>query len=169
MVRFLRLRHDRPRLAMRKYAILSDKARVNTRLQPEGHRRREEIPDNGITQVLRPDEDRSEGVYSRLLGLDSTNLFDNGFRLMSQFGIKTLILTHGLRSCHVFHGHAVSGFFQSVTGWLSTLCASWSHNDALINIDSDEQDFDIHRLRLLPADGTDVVLCGFINKPHWKN
>ena len=70
----------------------------------------------------------------RLLGLDSTNHFDNGFGLMSQFGIKTLILTHGLRGCHVFHGHAVSekwgtmnsGIFQTEKGESAFLAAYYA-------------------------------------------
>ena len=43
-----------------------------------------------------------------LLGLTSPNLFDNGFELMKRYQIKTLILTHGTRGCHVFHGNAIS-------------------------------------------------------------
>jgi len=44
----------------------------------------------------------------RLQGLKSQHTFDEGFEMMSLFGIKTLILTHGTRGCHVFHGRAVS-------------------------------------------------------------
>lgn len=47
-------------------------------------------------------------VICPLLGLRFKYLFDNGFELMRQFRIQTLILTHGTIGCHVFQGSQVS-------------------------------------------------------------
>lgn len=56
-------------------------------------------------------EKRDLTTVSQLLGLQSQSVFDMGFDLMAAFGIKTLILNHGIHGCHVFHGNAVSERF----------------------------------------------------------
>lgn len=53
-------------------------------------------------------ENRELQAVCELLGMRSQSVFDNGFGLMSAFGIKTLILCHDGSGCHVFHDNAVS-------------------------------------------------------------
>ena len=57
--------------------------------------------------LLKIDQPEFQQVCT-MVGVYTGHLFDSGFELMARFGIKTLILTHDTRGCHVFHGNTVS-------------------------------------------------------------
>ena len=43
-------------------------------------------------------------MLCNLFGIATKSIFDCSFEIMAHFDIKTLILNHGNRGCHVFHG-----------------------------------------------------------------
>lgn len=53
-------------------------------------------------------DSREFSIVCQLLGIVSRHQFDNGFELMRQYQIKTLILTYGTQGSRVFHDGAVS-------------------------------------------------------------
>ena len=73
--------------------------------------------------MLKIDQDEFARVC-KILGKTSPRTFDNGFELMRQFSIETLILTHGTWGCHVFHGSAVS------EKWGMTGFGNWQSEEA---------------------------------------